>query len=297
MFQGRLPKSDFCWDVFCFIIGSSRMKGGSATAVLLDAICLRTLELSQASCGLTLLRPSDCSAGSSSASISSICLDYQSAHSKTYCSGSQNDALPSCMRQAAKSLRSGGRVLYVGAQSAGCMAFIDASEMPDTYGSPFDQIRGFVEGGWGENGVDNAEGDISHISGLHRISYDNFRTDLLPTLGESDTVVVTAHNGSLTPDTLALADDVKLKSKLVFLCVVNKESMTREAEGIFTSLKQISHCLTVINVSQEMEGISDYCLKLLLNALSTYAQAAGRGAVYKGLMVTTGPANDKIYNR
>ena len=34
----------------------------------------------------------------------------------------------------------------------------------------------------------------------------------------------------------------------------------------------------------------------LLNYAALY-QAAGRGAVYKGLMVTTGPANDKIYNR
>lgn len=42
---------------------------------------------------------------------------------------------------------------------------------------------------------------------------------------------------------------------------------------------------------------SRYCLKLPLNAVSTYAQARGRGAVFRGFMVATGPANDKIYGR
>jgi len=45
------------------------------------------------------------------------------------------------------------------------------------------------------------------------------------------------------------------------------------------------------------DGIFAYSLKIVTNAISTYAQAAGRGALFKGLMVSTGPANDKIYQR
>jgi hypothetical protein len=306
------------------------MKGGSATAVLLDAVCLRALMLAQSTSGTTLLRPSDTRGVGEDASIARVCLAYQSVHSETYCSGSQRDALPSCMRQAAESLRAGGRVLYVGAESAGCMAFIDASEMPDTYGSPFDQIRGFVEGGWGAGGVGNASGDIAQASSLHRISYDDFRTDILPTLCDKDTVVVVAHNGALTEQTLSVATDVQqCQSPIVVLAAVNRSCLSPTAGEVLTELVNLSSQHTVISLSQDMEGLFDYSLKLLLNAVSTYAQvicvfillpcsmvhnllyfecfvidfilllpqAAGRGAVHKGLMVTTGPANDKIYNR
>ena len=54
---------------------------------------------------------------------------------------------------AATSLRSrvddeqrSGRILYIGSGSAAALGCIDASEMPDTYGAPFDQTRGFVAG-------------------------------------------------------------------------------------------------------------------------------------------------------
>jgi N-acetylmuramic acid 6-phosphate (MurNAc-6-P) etherase len=188
-------------------------------------------------------------------------------------------------------------MLYVGAESAGCMAFIDASEMPDTYGSPFDQIRGFVEGGWGQGGVENATGDISGVSGLHRISSEHFRADILHTLGGRDTVVVVAHNGSLTKNTLSLAEEVGFRCPVMVLAAVNRSLLSAESAQVLASLAELTPTRVVVSLSQQMEGLLDYSLKLLLNAVSTYAQAAGRGAVYKGLMVTTGPANDKIYNR
>ncbi len=45
------------------------------------------------------------------------------------------------------------------------------------------------------------------------------------------------------------------------------------------------------------EGFHDLAIKLVTNAISTYAQAAGRGALFKAMMISTGPANDKIYAR
>lgn len=248
------------------------MKGGSATAVLLDAVCLRSLLIAEKTSNFSLLQPSDTGGLGEYASIAQICLAYQNVHSETYCSSSQEDALPACMRQAAKSLRDGGRLFYVGAASAGCMAFIDASEMPDTYGSPFDQIRGFVEGGWGSRGVGNASGDISHVSSLHRISYDHFYTDIMPTLSEKDTVVVVAHADTLTKNTLSLAEEVQHKSPVILLGAVNRTCLSSAAQEILSSLLRLSVKSTIISLSQEMEGLFDYSLKLLLNAVSTYAQ-------------------------
>ncbi len=44
-------------------------------------------------------------------------------------------------------------------------------------------------------------------------------------------------------------------------------------------------------------GHLHFSVKLQLNAIKTYSQVAGRGAIYKSLMIATGPANDKIYTR
>ena len=45
------------------------------------------------------------------------------------------------------------------------------------------------------------------------------------------------------------------------------------------------------------DGLGILSLKLMLNAVSTFAQACGKGAVFHGRMICTGPTNDKIYNR
>ena len=36
---------------------------------------------------------------------------------------------------------------------------------------------------------------------------------------------------------------------------------------------------------------------IITNIITTYAQANGRGAIYKSLMITAAPANDKIFMR
>ena len=46
-----------------------------------------------------------------------------------------------------------GRLLYIGNSTAGLMGLIDASEATDTYGSLFNDIRGFVVDGWEAMGV------------------------------------------------------------------------------------------------------------------------------------------------
>ena len=47
----------------------------------------------------------------------------------------------------------------------------DASEMPDTYGVPFDTVRGFVCGGWG----DVAPPDISDQNASNADGGNNFQ--------------------------------------------------------------------------------------------------------------------------
>ena len=71
------------------------------------------------------------------------------------------------LQRAGESLVNGGHVYYVAMDIRfGLMALIDASEMPDTYGSAYDEVRAFIQEGWTE--VNNVEGDLSNSNPLLR---------------------------------------------------------------------------------------------------------------------------------
>ena len=45
------------------------------------------------------------------------------------------------------SIKSGGRLIYMGAGTSGRLGILDASECPPTYGVPFDMVIGIIAGG------------------------------------------------------------------------------------------------------------------------------------------------------
>ena len=67
-------------------------------------------------------------------------------------------------------------VYWLGNGSAGIWGFVDASEMPDTYGAAFTEFRGFCENGW--EGIQTVEGDLSARGSLYRISIRQFEEDI-----------------------------------------------------------------------------------------------------------------------
>lgn len=60
--------------------------------------------------------------------------------------------------------------------------------MFDTYGEDYFTVRGFVEGGWST--LDVTSGDLSNEGALFQLSTEDFRRDVLPTLTNKDTVIV-----------------------------------------------------------------------------------------------------------
>ena len=56
----------------------------------------------------------------------------------------------------------GGRMFYIGAGTSGRLAVTDASELPPTYGVPFDRVIGLIAGGDGalRRAVEHAEDDM-----------------------------------------------------------------------------------------------------------------------------------------
>lgn len=278
------------------ISGSSRMKGGTATLILLDVIC-RGAARSEAS-------------ASTPESIGRLLQEFQCVHSATYLCGAQS-GLHELMEACATAIRSGGHVYYLGAGSAGCVAAIDLSEMPDTYGAPFHQMRAFIAGGWSE--MQNSEGDISNQNPLLRCSLNDFETEILGTLTAQDLVIAVV---SAIPDdhdndsatSAGLADIARLVSCCVKggarCCSVSVENLSvhhmtaQHAIPYLCALRSSCTTNVIVQLADTCDGAhSDLAVKLLLNAVSTFGQAAGRGAVYRGTMIGTGPSNDKIYDR
>lgn len=273
--------------------GSSRMKGGSATLVILDALCLKALA---ARISVHPDAPSHLKAVAQLPLPALLC-EYQRVHTLTYMAAEAR--LPAVMQRAADAILRGGRVYYLGAGSAACVGFIDFSEMPDTYGAPFDQTRAFVAGGWAA--VGNAEGDISSKSHLLRLSLDDFDREMLPQLRPEDAVCVLVGAAS-EADVARLASSVArcraehAGTSVALLSVSHSSAASPGFEVLRASVSQPELAVDV-QLPMQHEGFSDLSMKLMINAVSTYAQAAGRGALFQGVMIACGPANDKIYAR
>lgn len=59
-------------------------------------------------------------------------------------------------------MKKGGRLFYLGAGTSGRLGILDASEIPPTYGAPFDLVIGLIAGGDGaiRKAVEDAEDDF-----------------------------------------------------------------------------------------------------------------------------------------
>ncbi|OBS80370.1 hypothetical protein A6R68_21430 [Neotoma lepida] len=144
--------------------GSSRMKGGSATKILLETLLLvahKTVDQGVAvsqRCLLEILRT------------------FERAHQVTY---SQNSKIATLMKQVSTSLEKKGRVYLVGWQTLGIIAIMDGVECIHTFGADFQDVRGFLIGD--HNDMFNQKAELTN--------QDDFLTSILPSLMEIDTVV------------------------------------------------------------------------------------------------------------
>lgn len=150
------------------VAGSTRMKGGSATKILLDILATRFIRREVATKQLI-----DC---------------VTDAIPRIY--DRLDRLLPPVMASAAQSLRANAHVYYIGVDVLGLWSIVDASECPPTFGAVFGDIQGFVKGGWATQR--NVGGDLSLLpetvgKNQYRISVDNFRTDIK--LTQADTVI------------------------------------------------------------------------------------------------------------
>lgn len=196
-----------------------------------------------------------------------------------------NEVLPEIAKAielATESLKSGGRLIYIGAGTSGRLGVLDAAECPPTFGVSDQMVVGLIAGG--------KEAFLKAIEGAedsHTLCQQELEAIKL---SDRDTVVGLAASGrtpyviyglryanSIGANTIAIAcnkdSEISKEAKVAIEPVVGPEVLTGS-----TRLK------------------SGTAQKMILNMIST-GSMIGIGKVYKNLMVDVQQTNEKLIVR
>ena len=181
------------------------------------------------------------------------------------------------------SLRSGGRLIYVGAGTSGRLGVLDASEMPPTYGTDPEMVQGIIAGGL-EALVRSKEGSEDHPDeGAAAIDEKN--------VGENDFVLGIASSGTTPYVHGALKRARERGARTGFLlCTYPSEQLIRAHDVVIAPLVGPE----VITGSTRMKAGT--ATKIVLNTISTAAMVK-TGKVYGNLMVDLQVTCQKLQDR
>ncbi|KAF3826456.1 hypothetical protein GH733_008981, partial [Mirounga leonina] len=176
--------------------GSSWMKGGSATKILLETLLLE---------GCT--GPTLGAGGLSPRCLLEILRTFERAHQVTY---SQSPKITALMKQASTSLEKKGPVYLIGWQTLGIIAIMDGVECIHTFGADFCDVRGFFIGDHSD--MFNQKAELINQGPQFSFSQEDFLTSILPSLMEIDTVVFIFTLDDNLTEVQTLVEQVKEKT-------------------------------------------------------------------------------------
>lgn len=179
-------------------------------------------------------------------------------------------------------MRKGGRVFYIGAGTSGRLGVVDASEIPPTYGAPFDLFIGLIAGGDGaiRKAVEGAEDNI-----------DGAWADMAPYTPTSlDTLIGIAASGS-TPYVVGGLKKAREEGLLTACITCNPDSAVAAACEI--PLVAVVGPEFVTGSTRMKAGTAQ---KLLLNMISTSVMIR-LGHVQGNKMVDMQLTNAKLVDR
>ncbi|KAK2856888.1 hypothetical protein Q5P01_005623 [Channa striata] len=264
------------------ISGSSRMKGGSATKILLEVILSAAHAATFSHTAITYK------------GILQHMRVYETTANKTY---AQTEAITALVEAAGQSLRSGRSVCYLGWGSLALLALIDASECHPTFGAAYKDVRGFISGGYRE--LNNNEGALTLLGPEFGISHEDFLHSFLPSLNEQDTVLLIYTHSDDVSEVLKLARRVREKTP-------NLHAVYHQSDGdIAASLQDDINKLCPSTLKITWSTPASGCLlhmqwelstKLVLNAVSTGAYVL-KGKIYQNHMIDMQVTNSKLYRR
>ncbi len=260
------------------ITGSTRMKGGSATKLLLETIF--ALAASEAH-----IAGGSGKCPSLPAAVRECIRAYDAARVAAY---EQSAEIASLIELGGRGLRRGGHIYYVGSGSPGILGIVDASECPPTFGAGFEDVRGFVVGGW--RTLLGPGHDLSAEGPWYRISLHDFLAEKVPQLTRRDLVVALPSVGGD-----ARLGDALRRSRKAGAAVAAVETQARVPGGISPDLRvRTAHLPRSMLPGAQV--FREYATKLVLNALTTGAHVLS-GKVYRNRLADLRISNNKLYHR
>ena len=181
-----------------------------------------------------------------------------------------------------QSLKSDGRIFYIGAGTSGRLGVLDASEIPPTFSAPSDLFTGIIAGGDKalKNSVEGAEDDPEQaIQDLkaHAVKKD-------------DVVIGISSSGAARYVQSALDYARSINVKTVYI-ICNKTPYLPVDADVMVALETGPE---IITGSTRMKAGT--ATKMVLNMIST-ATMIKLGKVYGNLMVDLMAVNDKLIDR
>ena len=177
------------------------------------------------------------------------------------------------------SIKSGGRLIYMGAGTSGRLGILDASECPPTYGVPFDMVIGIIAGGDKaiRKAVEGAEDSKERaVKDLKKIGFN-----------EKDTLVGLAASGR-TPYVIGGLEYARsIGAKTAAISCVQGAKISDIADA---KIEVIVGAEAVTGSTRMKAGTAQ---KMVLNMISTTAMVK-IGKVYQNLMVDVATTNEKL---
>ena len=187
-----------------------------------------------------------------------------------------------CAELARDAIRSGGRIVYMGAGTSGRLGVLDAVECPPTFGVSPETVVGLVASGAAAFTRPDEAAEDSPEEGRKDLKSIGFR--------QGDLLIGIAASGR-TPYVLgglAYARELGCRTACV---VCNPNSPMAAAAELAIEVFPGPECLTG---STRLKAGT--CQKLILNMISTAAMV-GLGKSYQNLMVDVEPSNEKLVVR
>jgi N-acetylmuramic acid 6-phosphate etherase len=195
---------------------------------------------------------------------------------------SQRAAVAKAVEIVSAALKSGGRLIYIGAGTSGRLGVLDAAECPPTFGTDPKLIQGIIAGG--ESAMfRSAEGAEDHAE-------DGAAAVEAKSVGPADVVMGIAAGGTTPFVRGALARARELGAKTIFLCCVQPMSDEPKVDLVIRPLTGAE----VLTGSTRLKAGT--ATKLVLNQITTLAMVQ-MGKVYENLMVDLRATNQKLWDR
>ena len=195
----------------------------------------------------------------------------------------EREAIARAIELVETALRSGGRLIYVGAGTSGRLGVLDAAEMPPTFGIDPERVHGVIAGGYQalvrsqEGAEDQPEDGVEAINNLD--------------VSQRDFVLGIATSGSTPYVHGALSRARELGARTGFLlCTSPPAPLLSEHDVVIAPLVGAE----VITGSTRMKAGT--ATKLVLNTITTGAMVR-IGKVYSNLMVDLQVTCEKLRDR